>query len=104
MGRDGSQAGVGTKRYIDNAKVRHLRWVDNNDIVTRVPPRWLRYRHVGNRMYLDSNGDVAKMSPAQRGKDRWLGFWNGIKARKFDHFSDHAIAGYVAHIRRAAED
>ena len=94
---------VGTKRYIDNAKVRHLRWVNNNDIVTRVPPRWLRYRHVGTRMYLNSKGDVAKMNPAQRGKDRWVGFWNGLKARKFDHFSDHAIAGYVAHVRRAAE-
>ena len=33
---------VGTKRYIQHAKVRHLRWVDNNDMVTRVPPRWLR--------------------------------------------------------------
>ncbi|MFK7916721.1 MAG: lipase family protein [Ilumatobacter sp.] len=94
---------VGTKRYIDNAKVRHLRWVNNNDIVTRVPPRWLRYRHVGIKMYLDSKGDVAKMNAAQRGKDRWSGFWEGLKARKFDHFSDHAIAGYVAHIRRAAE-
>lgn len=94
---------VGTKRYIDNAKVRHLRWVNNNDIVTRVPPRWLGYRHVGVRMYLDSNGDVAKMNPAQRAKDRWSGFWNGLRARKFDDFSDHAIAGYVAHIRGAAE-
>lgn len=94
---------VGTKRYIDNAKVRHLRWVNNNDIVTRVPPRWLRYRHVGVKMYLDSRGNVAKMNAAQRGKDRWAGFWGGLKARKFDHFSDHAIAGYVAHLRRAAE-
>jgi triacylglycerol lipase len=94
---------VGTKRYIAHAKVRHLRWVNNNDIVTRVPPRWLRYRHVGTHMYLDRNGDVARLNPAQRGKDRWSGFWSGLKARKFDHFSDHAIADYVAHVRRAAE-
>ncbi len=89
---------VGTKRYIQNAKVKHLRWGNYNDIVTRVPPRWLRYRHVGTRMYLDSNGRVKHMNPAQRGKDRWAGFWNGLKNRKFDHFSDHAIAAYVTHI------
>lgn len=94
---------VGTKRYIDNAKVPHLRWVNNNDIVTRVPPRWFRYRHVGSKMYLDSKGNVARMNAAQRGKDRWAGFWSGLKQRKFDHFSDHAIAAYVSHLRRAAE-
>ncbi|MEL6893315.1 MAG: lipase family protein, partial [Actinomycetota bacterium] len=30
---------VGTKRYIQHADVQHIRWVNNNDIVTRVPPR-----------------------------------------------------------------
>jgi triacylglycerol lipase len=94
---------VGTKRYIQHAKVRHLRWVNNNDIVTRVPPTWLRYRHTGTRMYLNRDGDFKKYTPAQRGQDRWAGFWNGLKQRRFDHFSDHAIAAYVAHIRRAAE-
>ncbi len=94
---------VGTKRYIQHAKVRHLRWVNNNDIVTRVPPRWLRYRHTGTRMYLNSTGEFKRYTPAQRGKDRWAGFWAGVKQRKFDHFSDHAIAAYVAHIRRAAD-
>ena len=94
---------VGTKRYIQHAKVRHYRWVNNNDIVTRVPPRWLKYRHTGIQMYLDRNGDIAKLTPAQRGRDRWSGFWSGLKRRKFDHFSDHAIAAYVAYVRRAAE-
>ncbi|MFK8023209.1 MAG: lipase family protein, partial [Ilumatobacter sp.] len=87
-----------TKRYIQHAKVPHLRWVNNNDIVTRVPPRWLRYRHVGTRMYLDSNGRHRTYNAARRGKDRWAGFWNGLKNKKFDHFSDHAIAAYVANI------
>ena len=94
---------VGTKRYIQHAKVRHLRWVNNNDIVTRVPPRWFGYRHAGNRMYLNSTGEFMKYTPAQRGKDRWAGFWTGVKQRKFDHFSDHAIAAYVSHIRSSAD-
>jgi triacylglycerol lipase len=93
---------VGTKAYIQHSSVRHLRWVNNNDIVTRVPPRWLRYRHTGTRMYLDSEGNVKNFNPAQRGRDRWAGFWNGLKQRKFDHFSDHAIAAYTSHIHRAA--
>ena len=94
---------VGTKRYIQHASVPHIRWVNNNDIVTRVPPRWLRYRHTGVRMYLDRNGDHRRLTAARRGRDRWDGFVGGLKQRKFDHFSDHAIVGYVEHIRRAAE-
>lgn len=94
---------VGTKRYIQHASVEHVRWVNNNDIVTRVPPRWLGYRHTGMQMYLDRNGDYARMSKARRGRDRWAGFVAGLKQRKFDHFSDHASAGYVAHIRRAVD-
>jgi len=95
---------VGTKRYIQHASVQHVRWVNNNDIVTRVPPRWLGYGHTGTRMYLDRNGEVARLTKARRGRDRWSGFWDGLKQRKFDHFSDHASAGYVAHIRRAVDD
>ncbi|MEL6893092.1 MAG: lipase family protein, partial [Actinomycetota bacterium] len=80
----------------------HIRWVNNNDIVTRVPPRWLRYRHNGAQMYLDRNGEMRRLTARQRGRDRWSGFWHGLKQRRFDHFSDHAIAAYVDHIRRAA--
>lgn len=94
---------VGTKRYIQHAKLTHVRWVHNNDIVTRVPPRWLGYRHTGVRMYLDRNGDVRDFTSKQRAKDRAAGFREGLKKRRFDHFTDHAIADYVRHIRRGAE-
>jgi len=92
---------VGTQRYVQHADLTHIRWVHNNDIVTRVPPTWLRYRHTGERMYLDRNGDVAKMTPRQRAKDRWKGFTSGLGMRRIDMFSDHAIADYVEHIARA---
>jgi len=94
---------VGTKRYIQHAKLTHLRWVNNNDIVTRVPPRWLGYHHTGTRMYLDRNGAVRKFNASQRAKDRAAGFRAGLKKRQFDHFSDHAVADYVRHIRGALE-
>lgn len=94
---------VGTKRYIQSASVPHIRWVNNNDIVTRCPPRWLGYGHTGTLMYLDRNGDHKTMTKALRSRDRWAGFWAGLKVRQFDHFSDHASLAYVQHIRRAVD-
>jgi triacylglycerol lipase len=95
---------VGTKRYVQSAGLTHVRWVNNNDIVARVPPTWLRYRHTGSRMYLDRNGDLRRLTPQQRARDRWAGFRDGLKRRQFDHFSDHAIARYVDHIARAVDE
>ncbi len=92
---------VSTKRSVQHAGITHLRWVNNNDIVSRVPPTGLRYRHTGRRMSLDRNGDIREFTARQRGKDRWAGFVDGIKDGRFDHFSDHAIAHYVAHLARA---
>jgi len=37
--------------------LRHQRWVDCCDIVTRIPPESLNYRHVGNLNYLNRNGE-----------------------------------------------
>lgn len=87
---------VGTKRYVMNTDIPHVRWVNNNDIVTRVPPSWMRYRHRGDRMYIDYEGKVHDRFPAQqRAKDQWRGFYQGLKQRKIDHFRDHAVSGYV---------
>ena len=38
---------VGNKRYVQYLNIELYRWVHNNDIVTRVPPRWLGYSHKG---------------------------------------------------------
>ena len=54
---------VGTKRCVQNAGIKHVRWVNNNDIVARVPPTWLRYRHTGTRMSLNRNDDVRRNDP-----------------------------------------
>ena len=40
----------------------HYRWVHNNDIVTRVPPVWMGYRHCGNEIYLDRYGRIRKLT------------------------------------------
>ncbi len=95
---------VGTQRYINNVDVDLTRWVNNNDIVPRVPPTWMGYRHTGRRLYINTYGKVRRMTQRQRVKDRWRGFFEGLKKGKVDHFSDHAIARYVEHIATAVKE
>lgn len=95
---------VGTKRYINSVSVDLTRWVNNNDIVPRVPPTWLGYRHTGTRLYINTYGNVRAMTKRQRAKDRWRGFFHGLKEGKVDPFSDHAMAQYVEHIAKAVSE
>ncbi len=95
---------VGTRRYVQHVDLKITRWVNNNDVVTRVPPTWLGYQHVGTRMYINADGKVRKLTKQQRVKDRWRGFVEGIKQGKVDHLSDHAIAQYVSHIADAVDE
>lgn len=94
---------VGTKRYINYAKVDYYRWVNNNDIVTHTPPAWLGYRHSGKEMYLDANGKLRELNKIQRSADTWKGFIMGLKKREIDHFSDHLIDRYVDYIYQNQE-
>ena len=89
---------VGNKRYINFVKVNHIRWVNNNDIVTKVPPAWLGYRHTGDEHYLNNEGKLKQLNIIQRRKDAWRGLVRGLKNQKLDHFSDHLIDRYVDHI------
>ena len=87
---------VGNRRYVASHKVDHVRWVNNNDIVTKVPPTWFRYRHRGNRIYITSTGAIHdRVDRATRLRDQWDGFVDGLRRRRIDQFSDHAIAAYV---------
>ncbi len=76
------------------SNVRHL------DIVTHMPPTWLRYRHTGIHMYIDRNGEIRPPTAKWRADDRWAGFVDGVRVRRFDHFGDHAITNYVSHLTR----
>lgn len=92
---------VGNKRYVTHVKLPHYRWVHNNDIVARMPPAWLGYRHTGKIMYLDSEGRLRKMSKAQRTRDRWKGFWSALKQWRIDHLADHSMHCYLRGIEEA---
>ncbi|GAB5407118.1 MAG: lipase family protein [Aureliella sp.] len=94
---------VGNERYINFVKVPHYRWVNNNDIVTRVPPAWLGYRHNGKEFYLDSRGELKKYTAVRRVRDRWNGFFTSLRKWQFDHLADHSMEQYIEYIQRAAQ-
>ena len=95
---------IGTRRYVNYVALEAYRWVNNNDIVSRVPPPWLGYRHKGREVYLNAYGQLRRLTAWQRAKDRWRGFWHGLKLREFDPFTDHSIRRYIDYIHRAVVD
>lgn len=86
---------VGDRLYGKHVKLPHYRWVNNNDIVTRVPPMWMGFHHHGHRVYLDRNGRLRDLTGAALRRDRWRGFLEELKSWKIDHFSDHFINSYI---------
>jgi triacylglycerol lipase len=93
---------VGCGRYVRQAAIQHYRWVHNNDIVTRVPPPWMGYRHGGDEVYLDRRGKVRRLTGVRRSRDRWRGFVHGLMRWQLDPLADHSIHEYVKHIAQAA--
>jgi triacylglycerol lipase len=93
---------VGWKGYVVHLGVKHHRWVNNNDIVTTVPPKFIGYVHHGEEHYLNAYGNVRKMTGMQRFKDKMRGLWMGIKKGGVDSFSDHSIGLYIAYLEMYA--
>jgi triacylglycerol lipase len=95
---------VGTKRYINYVKIPHYRWVNNNDIVARVPPTWMGYRHGGRELYFNCFGRLRKYSTMRRFRDSWYGFMLSLRKFKIDHLIDHSMVGYLKNIKQAIDD
>ena len=91
---------VGWPEYVKSLGVTHHRWVNNNDIVTRVPLWLMGYRHHGNIHYITSGGKIGKPSFI----DWCKGMWQGIKNKKFDNIADHDITAYHDMIESALSD
>lgn len=91
---------VGNRPYTSVLNVKHYRWVNNNDIVPRIPPRWLGYRHMGQEIYLNRHGQISYLRSWLRVRDRILGLLSALHLRKIDYFSDHSMDEYIAHIQR----
>jgi len=95
---------VGDRRYASFLKIKHYRWVNNNDIVPRVPPRWLGYHHMGQEIYLNRHGKISYLRSWQRVQDRFRGLLASLRVWKIDYFSDHSMVEYIRHVRTLYDD
>jgi triacylglycerol lipase len=50
---------VGDLEFKNNYRVMNFRFVNDEDIVTRLPPEAFSYRHIGNRIIIGANGLIA---------------------------------------------
>lgn len=94
---------VGDRKYASFLRIKHYRWVNNNDIVPRVPPIWLGYHHMGQEIYLNRRGRVSRLRSWMRVRDRFRGLLASIRVGKLDYLSDHSMIEYIAHIRKLYE-
>lgn len=93
----------GNKKFIESCTFPHYRYVNNNDIVTRVPPVLLFYCHHGELMYFNRYGVPVKYNKWQEICDKLVGIISAwIKLKPFDGLADHAMGAYVANCKKAA--
>jgi triacylglycerol lipase len=91
---------VGWRKYCKSLGVKHHRWVNNNDIVTRVPLAAMGFVHDGQEHYMNAYGEYRKLTTWQRTKDRFRGMWMGIKQGNIDNFSDHSMVNYISNLEK----
>ena len=92
---------VGGGKFIRNIKCPHLRFMNNNDIVCRIPPAWLGFKHHGEMIYFNRFGDKA---PKSTWEDKFYGVVNSWKRFKFfDAVVDHGMPNYVKAITKLSK-
>jgi triacylglycerol lipase len=82
---------VGTRSFVKHIETKHLRFVNNNDIVTKVPLWLMGYKHHGELQYINFYGNIRKMTGWQLVKDRWRGWKSGV----LDGVVDHGMDNYI---------
>lgn len=90
---------VGNRPYASFLRIKHFRWVNNNDIVPRIPPRWMGYHHMGREIYLNRRGKISRIHSWLRLHDRWRGLLRGLGNWKVDFLADHSMKEYMKHIK-----
>ncbi len=78
------------------AKDRYFRFQNNNDIVTRVPSRFMGYGHSGQLIYISEEKKLYK-SPGWwfRFLDGLDGAVNAVMEKGLDHIEDHESSKYL---------
>ena len=82
---------VGTRSFVKHIETKHLRFVNNNDLVTKVPLWLMGYKHHGELQYINFYGNIRKLTPWQMIKDKWRGWRSGV----LDGAMDHGMDNYV---------
>lgn len=78
------------------AKDRIFRFVNNSDIVSRVPGPWLGYRHVGKSLYITEENEIYEGTSLWfRLKDFVDGVWSSFKRLRIDLIHDHNMEHYL---------
>ena len=87
---------VGTRAFKKSCKFDHLRYKNNNDIVTAVPLWVMGYKHHGELQYINFYGNIRKLTTWQKIKDKYRGYRSGI----LDGAMDHGVENYVEALRK----
>ena len=87
---------IGTNKWRKAFDKEHkmYRFVNDRDIVPRIPPRWMRYKHAGELHFIDKNGKIKKNpNPFQQFK---IGLLNICKnpLRITEGIPDHNMGDY----------
>ena len=82
---------VGTRKFVKHISTPHMRYVNNNDIVTKVPLFIMGYKHHGKLQYINFYGNIRKLTTWQMIKDKWRGWRSGI----LHGAKDHGMNNYV---------
>ena len=92
---------VGGKEFCQGMDVPHWRFVNNNDVVTKVPFWFMGYHHHGTEWYINHYGNFRSKTFWQRLKDSWRGRWKALTKRKlFDGMYDHSITEYSEKLKK----
>ena len=80
--------------------IEYYRFVNNNDIVTTVPPH-IDYTHVGELHYITYSGTMGDCSQWARIRDKFKGYAKAFqKFQFFNGLYDHSINLYVDKLKR----
>lgn len=95
---------VGNKAYIrgiEESGLLAFRFVNNADIVARVP-LW-PFRHLAGAMYINHYGNLRTLTFKQLCKDIWRGFIVGLKRKQgINFFVNHSITRYAERLEHWA--
>lgn len=97
------QPRVGTKGFIEHLGTcgigEYKRYVNNNDVVPKVPPTFLFFKHGGSLEYINYYGYIRECTMWQRTKDQFRGVFKAMsKFQFFDFVMDHGMPYYIDYL------